>query len=323
MDIELEKFIKTLSISDKKTLSQKALKTTEEVGELAKCVLPFDSADGTSHRFINKEKILEEICDIYLTSMSIAHSLNFTKDEIEDMILKKAKKWAEIQSKENKISFPLPYEIHITVDLSENIKTQKELDIEIEKFKNICSQIKVKPIVLDLEINNISSIRDIMTSSKHFGDNRTAYEECDRINKYLTISGYKVVRKKIETVPFHPAAPIKKDSNYFMPENCYFESHISIPINIDQKKDLIQLISNGQIAKLKPRLSKNFFKKSMDNRFINMLTYRSHSIGYIEFKENVELIKNELSKSKFDYEKVEVEFAICDTNNNHDIKWIN
>lgn len=41
-------FIKKLSLSDKKTLSQKALKTCEEVGELAKAVLPFDSAHGFS-----------------------------------------------------------------------------------------------------------------------------------------------------------------------------------------------------------------------------------------------------------------------------------
>lgn len=52
------------------------------------------------------------------------------------------------------------------------------------------------------------SLKDVMTSSKHFGDNRSAYEEANRIANKLTSFGYKVVRKKIETVPWHPAAPV-------------------------------------------------------------------------------------------------------------------
>jgi len=114
----LNNYIKSLSIKDKKTLSQKALKTCEEVGELAKAILPFDSAPGTNHRFIDREKILEEIADVYLSTISIAHSLNYTDEEIGDMIQKKAMKWQEIQSKEENASFPLPFEIHITVDLN-------------------------------------------------------------------------------------------------------------------------------------------------------------------------------------------------------------
>lgn len=32
----------------------------EEYGELARVVLPYDGADGTSHRFVEKERVLEE-----------------------------------------------------------------------------------------------------------------------------------------------------------------------------------------------------------------------------------------------------------------------
>ena len=63
-------FIKTLSIKDKKTLSQKGLKLVEEVGELARVILPYDSAHGTNHRFIDREAILEEVVDVYLTNIS-------------------------------------------------------------------------------------------------------------------------------------------------------------------------------------------------------------------------------------------------------------
>lgn len=51
---DINNYIKSLSLKDKKTLSQKCLKLTEEVGELAKAILPYDSAHGTNHRFIER-----------------------------------------------------------------------------------------------------------------------------------------------------------------------------------------------------------------------------------------------------------------------------
>jgi len=87
-------FIKTLSIKDKKTLSQKTLKLVEEVGELARVILPYDSAHGTNHRFTDREALLEEVVDVYLTNISIAHSLGFTDEEFNDMLDKKSKKWS-------------------------------------------------------------------------------------------------------------------------------------------------------------------------------------------------------------------------------------
>lgn len=75
MQTQLLDYIKKLSLDDKKTLSQKALKVAEESGELAKVVLPFDNAAGTIHRFIEKGKILEESVDVILTAISIAWML--------------------------------------------------------------------------------------------------------------------------------------------------------------------------------------------------------------------------------------------------------
>ena len=86
--MKIEEYIKELSKKDKKTLSQKALKLVEEVGELARVVLPYDSAHGTNHRFIDREALLEEIADVHLTNISIAHSLGFTDDELNEMMVK-------------------------------------------------------------------------------------------------------------------------------------------------------------------------------------------------------------------------------------------
>ena len=325
--MNINEYIKNLSIKDKKTLSQKGLKLVEEIGELARVILPYDSAHGTNHRFIDREAILEEVVDVYLTNISIAHSLGFTDEEFQDMLIKKSQKWSQLQASEEKAEFPLPFEIHVTI----------ESPSSIDKFKKSCSSIEVKPIVIDLEINDGSVIKDVMTSSKHFGDNRTAYEESKRICRELELQGFKVLRNKIESVPWHPAAPVistgKEISN-----GCYFEAHIGVTIYPGQKNELNDFVKNIEdtyainfsgvgdpLTSLSgtAKLSQNFFKKSKDgSKFVNMLTYRSNMCGSPKFKLEVEGIKHLLQEEGFEFEKVEVEYAVYDTNVTHDAKWI-
>lgn len=329
----LDDFIKDLSIKDKKTLSQKGLKLAEEVGELARAILPYDSAPGTNHRFSDREQILEEIVDVYLTNISIAHSLGFTDEEMNDMLNKKSKKWAQLQVKEEAATFPLPFEIHITVD-AESYSIE---NFGLEEFKSDCVEINVKPIVLDLEMKE-GTLKDVMTSSKHFGDNRSAYEEANRIANELTSLGYKVVRKKIETVPWHPAAPTFNTGEP-IPNGCYFESHIGVVISPEEKPYLEGFVEELNAGFFSPsrgfsrpsqielggtcKLSQNFFKKSKDgSKFVNMLTYRDSMTCKEDFERDVELIKFLLNEDKFGFEKVEVEYALYDTNVNHDAKWI-
>jgi NTP pyrophosphatase (non-canonical NTP hydrolase) len=333
--MNINEFIKSLSIKDKKTLSQKGLKLVEEIGELARVILPYDSAHGTNHRFIDRDAILEEVVDVYLTNISIAHSLGFTDDEFNDMLVKKSEKWASLQSKEEQATFPLPFEIHVTVEADSFLES-------ISDFKEDCKNIGVKPIVIDLEINDGSILKDVMTSSKFFGDNRTAYEESERIVRELKGMGYKVVRNKIESVPWHPAAPQNKDKDHPLwhgqpiPNGCYFESHIGIIISPEEKEDLNELVDflNESICEFsgKAKLSRNFFKKSEDGKFVNMLTYRSNMATYKEFESEVRSIEKIISGKndwsllsrfkKFNYEKVEIEYAVYDTNVSHDAKWI-
>jgi NTP pyrophosphatase (non-canonical NTP hydrolase) len=340
--MNINDYIKDLSIKDKKTLSQKALKLVEEVGELARVVLPYDSAHGTNHRFIDREAILEEIVDVHLTNISIAHSLGFKEDELNEMMVRKAEKWATLQAREDKVTFPLPYEIHVTVDL-ENSYTHKHINEEsLDEFKEDCKSIGVKPIVIDLEMKDRSSMKDVMTSSKFFGDNRTAYEESERIAKRLKEMGYSVVRNKIETVPWHPAVPQDKDKDHPLwhgdpiPNGCYFESHIGVIVTKETKQDLEDLVDflNESICEFSgtAKLSKNFFKKTDDGKFINMLTYRSNMVNAKEFEGEVRSIEKIISGKNdwsmlshfrsFEYEKVEIEYAIYDTNVTHDTKWI-
>jgi NTP pyrophosphatase (non-canonical NTP hydrolase) len=314
MDTKLLDYIKELSKRDKKTLSQKALKVSEEQGELAKAVLPFDSAYACRHRFVNKYKILEEVADTVLAAISIAYDLDFTHEDIENMISEKAQKWQGLQVSEDDAKFPIPFEIHITVERDDEVKFEEFSS----KFKLACEKIGVKPIVLDLSNKDGSTIKDAMTSSNFYGDNRAAYEELQKISGQLTRLGYKVVREKIETAPWHPGAPKKEGDS--MPKNCYFESHISVEIDDSKEKreELERLAS-----RLNAHVSKNTFKKIDDGIYILMLTIRDQHVCRSEFEEK---IKNAISEIKGDGwvipQKEIIEFAIYDTKVSHDYLWL-
>jgi len=307
----LNEFIRHLSIEDKKTLSQKVLKTTEELGELAKAALPFENAPGTLHRFSDRSKILENVIDVHLSAISIAYSMNFSEEEIAEMLHRKAKKWSGIQSTEENVKFPLPYEIHITV------KTPKDL----EGFKERCKTIGVKPIVIDLEKGGATVLSDVMTSSVHFGDNRSAFEEADRLrhqlgSKHYFEEPYEVVRVKIETVPWHPAAPTSENGLIMKGEN-YFESHLRI-VTTEKRRSMLEDIASIR----KAHLSRNFFKKVSETEYIIMMTLRQHKGTYSEFKREVDTLKILLENYEFEVDKMEIEFCLYDTNHVHDAVWI-
>lgn len=308
MTKELFDYIQNLSLKDKKTLSQKALKVSEETGELAKVVLPFDNAHGTTHRFIEKNRILEESVDVILTAISIAYDLGYSHEDIEDVMRLKAEKWQGIQVKEGKVEYPIPYEIHVTVNIVNN-------ESQINLFKECCKQIGVKPIVLELENSGQIIMNDVMTSSHHFGDNRTAYLECIRISEALESNGFIVVRKKIETVPWHPAAPSSLRDK--MPTDCYFEAHIGCIIMKSEEAKLTRILKDQNV-----HVSVNAFKKLEGNNIVKMITFRKYNGCYDDFEYELECIKSTLFSNNIHFEKVITEFSIYDTRVSHDFKWL-
>jgi len=303
----LSEFIRELTEQDKKSLSQKALKVCEEAGELAKVVLPFDNADGTLHRFVDKYKILEEVADVYLTAISIAYELGFTEDEIEDMISTKAKKWADLQRREAKLKEKIPFEIHVTVKAA-----------DMDMFKTVCKNLNVKPIILDLQTKNKTTIKDVMTSSVHIGTNRSAYEEMARISHGLTMEGYDVVREKIETVPWHPAAPSALNDAIEMPRGCYFETHIGVNIPNEDRKEDLEVITDI----LDAHMSRNAFKVHDDGSWMQMVTMRTYEGTHEDFELRANLLYNLIKAEGFDVEKRITEFSIYDTKVSHDAEWL-
>lgn len=307
MNNDLLKFIETLSKKDSKTLSQKTLKMAEEVGELAKVVLPYESAFATTHRFVNKEKILEEIADTLLVDLSIAYSLDFNYSDIEDMVKKKALKWAELQNKEAKANYPVPYELHVTV-----------ANANPEYFKSTCDSLGIKPLLIDLQSNSGDNLLyDLMTSQIHVGNNSSAYSELNSIAHQLSLYGYDIIRKKIETVPWHPAAPSIKDIDPKMPPNCYFESHIGVII----KESDLNLLHAFMRHLPKAHLSKNIFKR--DHECIKiMITYRDFKHTYEEFKTTIDEYTEKLTAAGFSYDDPIIEFSLFDSKVSHDAEWL-
>jgi NTP pyrophosphatase (non-canonical NTP hydrolase) len=302
------KYVRHLSKQDRKSLSQKALKTCEEVGELAKVVLPVDNAYATTHRFVERESILEEAVDTVLCALSVAYHLDFTDDEVTDMFAAKAEKWALLQSKEQDVKYPLPYEIHLTVML--------EGEQTVEGFRAACAEIGVKPIVLDLQDRNgETTMVDVMTSSKHFGDNFSAYYAAFNLKHALHDRRYAVVRTKIETVPWHPAAPVGDQP---MPPNCYFESHIPITL-MPEEMDALRASVAQDFGDL--HISRNAFKREENGNVVIMATVRRNDVNYSEFKDRLGVIVHSLSRG-WTLGKVITEFSIYDTKVSHDASWI-
>jgi NTP pyrophosphatase (non-canonical NTP hydrolase) len=311
MNKQFWNYLRHLSKQDSKTLSQKALKTAEEVGELARVVLPFDNAFATNHRFVEKEAILEEAVDTVLTAISVAFDLDFTDEEIEEMMMLKAEKWAKLQAGEKDLLYPIPFEIHITV------KTN-----DVETFKNTCQEIGVKPIILVLHTRSNDVLVDVQTSSKFFGTNAGAYNEAMRINAALKAAGFEIIRTKIETVPCHPASP--KTYADKMPPNCYFEAHI--PVRFKNTADTFRTL-RASVEKDSAHLSQNTFKKHEDGTETLIVTYRTNMMHQEAFEHYTMVVASHVQRLYHEYTEYMVgnphkEFSVYDTNLSHDSKWL-
>ncbi len=307
MKQELLHKISQLSFNDRKTLSQKVLKAAEELGELAKAILPIDDAHSTTHRFADKKKALEEVSDTMLCLLSVSYDLGFSYEDLEEMMEHKSKVWEGLQAKEGAINTSkIPFEIHVTVSNS-----------SVDTFKKACFELNVKPILLDLHLKNAGVMKDLMTSSTFVGTNNGAYTEMKRISSGLKTLGFNVLREKIETVPWHPAAPSINFNHSKMPSSCYFESHLGVLSKKSRLDDLSKIAD-----KYGAKRSTNVWKDYGDEQVKIMITLRSSNLFYEPFIEKLHGLKDAIIENGFVVDKEIVEFSIFDTKISHDASWI-
>jgi NTP pyrophosphatase (non-canonical NTP hydrolase) len=333
LDPELLDYIRTLSKTDPKSLSQKTLKACEEVGELAKVVLPWDNAFGTTHRFADKQKIAIEIADTLLCLLSIQHDLDVSDEDLNKIIWDKAQYWHQLQVRAGRGTENLPFEIHITVAATTDMTFPRIA------FEETCKSLNVKPLALELKLPNSDKILlDYQTSSFHKGTNRSAYEETKRIVNGLKAKGFPVLREKIETVPWHPAAPeldlnkpassehqrsegVLFQSTHAMPPGCYFETHFVVAVDEVGLRRLATIEKAD--ANYVVRSSRNLGKETLpDGRFKVIVTGRSSTLPRTRFSARTLSTKMVLEQLGVEIVESMTEFAIYDTAVSHDDAWI-
>lgn len=203
------------------------------------------------------------------------------------------------------------YEIHVTV----------EGDIPGD-FRNICSKLGVKPIIIDLEKVAGSIGKEMMTSSKVFNTAEIPHHEAERIKNGLVSAGFKVVRVKIEVATNHPEVPtmfgeVKTPRHKFQ----HFESHLEIVVNGEEERNELREFVSSNLSDL--HFSKNLFKKTEGGKFVQMLTLREYDTVLECFKIRVHEIRQILSEAGFMfYSSPTIEFCIFDSKADHDNDWL-
>ncbi len=319
MNYNLLELIEKLSKNDKKSLTQKGLKMNEEAGELGRNILAYTLASGSMHKFASTETIIEDCADIMLVALSIMYELGRSYEELESMMNKKAMYWSTLQEHENTYSNDLlPFEIHVTVDYNGTT-------MQLSDFDRVCANMqstsKVKPILLNLHGTTIS--KDLMTSSTYRGTSQGAINVTNKIADELSANGFNVIRKKIETVPFHPNAP-KTNNNTLFGVGNYFESHYEIVTGLasDGNKTLAELIEWCKHAGVVLHVSTNERKENGVHK-ICMVTLRSSQERMEQFKQSTDRVYRLINEAGFSLlGKPLIEYCILDSDVCHDVEWL-
>jgi hypothetical protein len=184
-------------------------------------------------------------------------------------------------------------------------------------FKYVCGHTGVKAHVIYNELPGGGEVVDLLTGSTLRGTTSQAYRKLGFVAGSLQASGIDVVREKIETVPEHPLAPTSLDVE--TTEGGYFEAHFTIP-DFDGLHERRLLRYRGEA----------FYLSTTDSKRANGLlfaTMRDYHTTAEEFVARInaiyEAIAPQLINEPFDFKKPVVEFALFDSNPNHDIDWVN
>ncbi len=185
------------------------------------------------------------------------------------------------------------YEIHLTVRTN-----------EIERFRQTCADIRVKPIVIDLQDKAGNTLfHDVMTSSTVKGNPNDWKYTVGLVSNQLQTAGFDVVRRKVEESPYND--PLGK--------SLYYESHVRVKTVRTQVSKLRQVSGLFHV-------SRNIFKVLEGDAVYMMLTYRD-TCSFEEFAGRLAAAKMVLDLEGFEYDKVEIESVIYDSNLEHDRVW--
>lgn len=295
---------------DKKDFLATYAKVGEENGELAKEILSYLNEPTNLHRYSTKKNILEECVDSILTVYSLALKVGATPDDIEEMMGLKLSKWSTILTNEGRLKNieTIPFEYHCTF---------AESNFSYDDLKIICAKYGAKFIELELELQDKSIVYEYMTSSIYYGKNSDAIQMCEDLATNLEKEGLIVIRKKVETVAWHPQAPQAYPTEL---KAGYFEAHIEIPI-IKDNMPFYYVGLKRCSQEFNAVFSRNVAKQS-DEHYIQMATIREYRTNRTAFEKKVNEYIDELNKMKLNVSVPLLEYCLYDTNPELDNKWI-
>lgn len=184
------------------------------------------------------------------------------------------------------------FEIHMTVRSN-----------NIDQFKKDCIGFGCKPLLIELQ-NDKTTYQQVMTSQKFKHDDWDI--EINKTKEYFS-EKYPIERIKVEINPYSSKEVQVK----------YLETHFRIIANDNTALVLKTIIENNSFHQ-----SKNIFKKLNETEFYQMATYRTYDLDITRFECVVESFKEVLRENNFEYDRVEVEACIIDTNDALDDKWL-
>lgn len=188
-----------------------------------------------------------------------------------------------------------PFEIHLTVSP----------DTNPHRFVDVCENLKIKSLLVD-NWSSDSIYTDFMTRSVVRGCVEDAKREMEKISLALANNGIKVVRHKIETVPWIYDQVKKIAHGQDMP---YFETHIETPM-ISGLYTIVRRMGGY--------LSQNRMKRD-----IGMVTFRLSSVDEIEFRLYVKSMRDKMQDAGLTVSREIIELTFYDDNLTHDDPWLN
>lgn len=196
------------------------------------------------------------------------------------------------------------FEVHVTVRTS-----------DVEQFKHTCAAIGVKPIVLEFQAGD-DQWYDVMTSQTYFCTSEAIQRTLQQTVELLTTAGFNVIRAKCEVDPNHPDVPTRCNGKQ-MEGFHHFEVHLQVLVNNPNERALIEMASE-----VGGHLSRNTFKRYND-KYVQMLTVRSHDLVREDFEELVDRTVARISETyELVPDKCKIEYAWIDTNIGHDQMWL-
>eukprot|EP01126_Amoeba_proteus_P020761 TRINITY_DN2108_c0_g1_i6.p1 TRINITY_DN2108_c0_g1~~TRINITY_DN2108_c0_g1_i6.p1 ORF type:complete len:333 (-),score=51.52 TRINITY_DN2108_c0_g1_i6:100-1098(-) len=221
------------------------------------------------------------------------------------------------------------FEIHVTVDEPPNKNGY-------EDFHEICksSPFRLKPVFIQLSRGNTP--QQLMTSSYHTCSNISTVQNIGlEICRYLTLSGYHVIRLKIEVGLSSIGVPkTDRDAELRFRGN-YFEFHVKLKL---PKKGIDNVMLKDLGASHNAHLSRNVFKTSpgctcgnsmgvdiaceceFEERF---LTQRMYLVGSETAVEKCEAMCRDLESESFVLLAKMREYSLYDSNVGLDKGWLN